>query len=127
MTHQRAEIFKELAVRHDHPSAEDLYRSIRDRIPTMALDTVYRTLNTFESINAIRRLDVFDEKARFDANLEPHHHCICTRCRTIVDFKWENFDVMDPPDAVGAWGRFWSKSVILRGVCRKCLTQGAAS
>jgi Fur family peroxide stress response transcriptional regulator len=126
MTHQRMLIYQELASRHDHPSAEDLFAALQSQIPTMALDTVYRTLRLLESIKAIRKLEVSDERARFDANLEPHHHCICDRCKSVVDFQWETFDLLDLPEKAAEWGPIWSKSLVLRGVCRKCLTQGAA-
>ena len=127
MTHQRMVIYEELVSRRDHPSAEDLFEALRGQIPTMALDTVYRTLRLFESIHAVKRLELFDERARYDANLEPHHHCICDRCRMVVDFQWETFDMLDLPDKAAEWGPIWSKSLVLRGVCRNCLTQGAAT
>ena len=125
LTHQRMEIYNELAHRQDHPSAEAIHAAIKGNLPYIALDTVYRTLKTLESIQAIRRLDVFDDQARFDANMTPHHHCICSRCKAIVDFRWETFDVLEAPGVVTDWGQTWSKSVVLRGVCRNCLNQGA--
>ena len=42
-THQRLEIFRELTGREDHPSAEMIYHSLHSKLPTLALDTVYRT------------------------------------------------------------------------------------
>ena len=126
MTHQRMVIYQELVSRNDHPSAEDLFETLKTQIPTMALDTVYRTLRLLESINAVKKLELFDERARYDAKLEPHHHCICDRCKAVVDFEWENFDLLDLPDKAANWGPIWSKSLVLRGVCRDCLTRGAA-
>lgn len=125
LTHQRMEIYNELASRQDHPSAEAIHEAIKANLPFIALDTVYRTLKTLESIEAIRRLDVFDDQARFDANLTPHHHCMCSRCKAIMDFKWDTFDALEAPGAVADWGHIWSKSVVFRGVCRNCLTQGS--
>ena len=124
MTQQRLEVYKELAGRNDHPSAEDLFHSLRERMPFISLDTVYRTLHTLETIDTIRRLDLFDGKARYDARSDPHHHCICSRCHRIVDFQWESFDTLRAPEEVDAWGMMSNRSVVLRGVCRECLLQG---
>ena len=126
MTHQRLELYRELASRNDHPSAEDLFHSLRLRMPTISLDTVYRTLHTLETIEAARRLDLFDGKARYDARLEPHHHCICSRCNRIVDFCWDSFDVLGIPEEADGWGRIHNRHAVLRGVCRECLLQGEA-
>ena len=44
VTHQRLEIFREVASSTAHPDAETVFRGVRDRLPTVSLDTVYRTL-----------------------------------------------------------------------------------
>ena len=120
LTHQRLEIYRELAGDTGHPSAEEVYRRVRDRMPTIALDTVYRTLSTFEKVGAIARVDVFDERARFDANLSPHQHFICTMCHAIMDFTWDVFEGLDLPAAVSRIGRIDHRSVIVRGICHNC-------
>ena len=50
LTHQRLEIFKELMTAQDHPSAEDIHRRLQKKMPTVAIDTVYRTLATFDEL-----------------------------------------------------------------------------
>jgi len=44
LTHQRLEIFREIASRLDHPDAESVHDAIRERMPGVSLDTVRRTL-----------------------------------------------------------------------------------
>lgn len=124
LTHQRYEIYRELAATNDHPSAEELHKRVQKRVPAIALDTVYRTLSTFVEFGLAAKVQVAEDHARFDANVEPHHHCICTRCRQIVDFKWELFDYTEPPGAPSQWGDILSKHVVLVGVCRECLKKG---
>ena len=126
LTHQRMIIHAELAACKDHPSAETIHTRVKSSIPTISLDTVYRTLATFEDIGAVVRIDVSEGPVRYDADLSPHHHCICTRCKAIKDFRWETFDVMGLPEETGGWGRIMSKNVVLRGLCRECLTCGGA-
>lgn len=43
-SHQRIEIFREVAATIDHPDAETIYERVRTRMPTIALDTAYCTL-----------------------------------------------------------------------------------
>lgn len=122
ITHQRLEIFKELASRADHPSADMVYRSIKEKMPTVALDTVYRTLATFEHYGLIARVMAFDDHARFDADLYPHHHMVCTECGSIMDFCWEKLDGLDTPPEAGAWGSITHRHIVLRGICRDCMS-----
>ena len=119
-TSQRYEIYCELIKRGDHPSAVDIHRALCDRIPPLTLDTVYRTLNTLETIGAVRRVEVFDDKARFDGNLAPHHHFICTNCKAIYDFEWEGLEQLEVPDVIQEVGQVQYKSMTLRGLCHKC-------
>jgi len=44
LTHQRMDIFHEVAKSSDHPDIETIYKSVRERVPTVSLDTVYPTL-----------------------------------------------------------------------------------
>jgi len=121
LTHQRLEIFRELSRAQDHPSAEEIFHRVRERVPTISLDTVYRTLTTLEEHRLIARLDVGAGQARFDSNLEPHHHLVCSKCQRVVDFKWTAFEGADLPELAREWGRVVRKQVVLRGVCRSCL------
>jgi Fur family peroxide stress response transcriptional regulator len=44
LTPQRLAIFEAVANNAAHPSAESVYRSVRESMPTVSLDTIYRTL-----------------------------------------------------------------------------------
>jgi Fur family peroxide stress response transcriptional regulator len=121
LTHQRLEVYREIAAGGGHPCAEELYRRLHPRLPTLSLDTVYRTLMTFEKHGLIRRVEVLDDRARFDANLRNHHHLVCNRCRRAFDFYWPAVDQIETPKEVLDWGNIQSRHLELRGVCNKCL------
>ena len=76
-THQRTEIYRELAATEVHPDAETIFRNVRERIPAMSFDTVYRTLRTLEEKGLIARVGTPLERSRFDANMMKHHHFVC--------------------------------------------------
>ncbi len=125
LTHQRLEIYKEMLGVEGHPSAEEVYTRVRPRLPTISLDTVYRTLDLFERAGLISRVTVLDDKSRFDPNMEPHHHLVCTSCKSVVDFLWPALDEMKPPLQTESWGRIVSNHMELRGICGNCLKQGS--
>ena len=125
LTHQRLEIFRELASTFDHPSANTIYKRVQARIPTISLDTVYRTLLTFEDFGLVARIPAFDDQARFDADVSPHQHLACTECKRVEDLHWEGLDDVELPAEIKEWGDIKSKHVVLRGICKTCLNKEA--
>jgi Fur family peroxide stress response transcriptional regulator len=121
LTHQRLEIFRELASTTEHPSAEDIYNGVHVRMPTISLDTVYRTLLSLEHFGLVKRVHAFDDRARFDANLTPHQHLVCTTCKRITDFIWEDFEDLLPPPETKKWGVIEAKNVVFEGTCKECM------
>ncbi|MDY6933103.1 MAG: transcriptional repressor [Spirochaetota bacterium] len=121
ITHQRLEIFKILVSMEYHPSAEEVYEAIREKIPSISFDTVYRTLALFESHGVIAKVQYLDDRTRYDSNMEPHYHLVCKKCRNIQDFYWPDLDQLKPPEKTKGWGEIDNKYLELRGICRKCL------
>jgi len=120
LTHQRLEIFREVAKSSDHPDAETIYRGVRRRVPAVSLDTVYRTLWLLLDLGLITTLGPPRERVRFDANMNSHHHFICTRCGVAYDFYSDEFDQLEIPDAVKALGSVEKAQVEVRGICLRC-------
>ncbi|MEW6490135.1 MAG: transcriptional repressor [Thermodesulfobacteriota bacterium] len=123
VTHQRLEIFREVMEGGGHPSADAVFTRLRDRMPTLSLDTVYRTLTTFEELGLVARVQVLDTVGRYDGNLTRHHHLVCTTCQAIEDFVWPSFDELEPPPEAADWGAVTGRQVQVWGVCRKCRDQ----
>jgi Fur family peroxide stress response transcriptional regulator len=120
LTHQRLEIFSEVARTGEHPDAERVYRGVRKRLPTVSLDTVYRTLWLLLDLGVITTLGPPRERVRFDANMRAHHHFVCTHCGRARDFYSPAFDALKVPAAVRAWGRVDRTLVEVRGRCARC-------
>lgn len=120
LTHQRAEIYREVARTNDHPDAETIYAGVRKRIPTVSLDTVYRTLWLLMDLGLITTLGSPRGGVRFDANTGPHCHYLCTRCGMARDFHSEEFAKLKIPDAVMAIGSVVGTHVEFRGLCSRC-------
>ena len=120
ITHQRLEIFRELAKTEEHPSADALFERVRKRLPTVSLDTVYRTLSFFGEHDMISKVGGVGGRARFDANTDPHHHFICSACGLIRDFSCREYDGLRAPPEVLSLGDVKSVRVEVQGVCSQC-------
>lgn len=120
ITHQRLEIFRGLAGAHDHPSVETIYKRLVKKLPTVSLDTVYRTLNTLENQGMVTRVDTTESQARFEAEMAPHHHIICNKCGKITDFQSSDLDESAILEKVQDWGEVNRMNITLYGLCSNC-------
>lgn len=123
LTHQRLEIFREVVGSSEHPDAETIFNGVRERVPTVSLDTVYRTLWLFADLGLIATLGPPRDRMRFDANVKPHHHFMCSKCGLTRDFYCEEFDRLRVPDAVRNFGGIEKIQVEITGVCQRCASR----
>jgi Fur family peroxide stress response transcriptional regulator len=121
LTHQRLEIFREVAASLDHPDAEMVFRAVQARMPTVSLDTVYRTLWLLSDLGFVTPLGPRRESVRFDANLAQHHHYVCMRCGLTRDFESLALDAIRIPAAVQDLGSVVAMQVEVRGFCATCV------
>ncbi len=119
-THQRMEVFRELARAEDHPDAETVYQKVRRRVPAISRDTVYRTLATLEEQGLVHKAEILASRGRYDANMDRHHHFVCTKCGLVRDIYSETLDALPIPRSVASLGRVESTHVQLRGICANC-------
>ena len=125
LTHQRLEIFREIAASTEHPDAETVFRGIQARIPTVSLDTVYRTLWLLDGLGLITTLGPRRESVRFDPNLEHHHHYVCVQCGLAKDFESADLNVLPIPASVKKFGSVKATHVEVRGFCAACAKKTA--
>lgn len=85
LTPQRLAILHYLEGNTTHPSAEDIYRAVKRRFPTMSFATVYNTLEMLRRRGRLIELTGDPVKKRFDPNTAPHHHFLCTGCGSMRD------------------------------------------
>lgn len=121
LTSQRRTLLEVLAERTDHPTVDQIYSAISARLPEVSRTTVYRSLEVLSGLGILKRVEHPGSAVRFDANLDAHHHFLCTRCGSLADL---------PPAAIaGCEGlRFVGSShgtadevaVLVRGRCASC-------
>src|SRR5262245_1708026 len=74
-TRQRAEVYEHLRAVESHPTAEQIFASVRRRIPNISLATVYKALDALVDAGLAARLaDEAGGAVRYDGKPEPHYH-----------------------------------------------------
>ena len=120
VTQQRLEIFREVAQSHEHPDAEAVFHGVQSRLPTVSLDTVYRTLKTLTELGFITTLGPRQDSLRFDAKKEPHHHYVCVTCGKVQDVEDALLDVENVQRVMSTYGSVQSAQLEVRGTCNVC-------
>ena len=120
LTHQRLEIFREVAASIEHPDAEQILAAVKPRMRTVSLDTIYRTLWLLQDLGLVETLGPRRPSVRFDANLEKHHHYVCESCGMVRDFESSELNSLRIPAAAKVFGSVARAQVVVRGICEKC-------
>ncbi|MDP1849986.1 MAG: Fur family transcriptional regulator [Solirubrobacteraceae bacterium] len=88
VTPQRVLLHRALRELDRHVTADELLESVSDRLPNIALPTIYATLDLLEELGMVRRVQRAGTTL-FDPRVEPHHHLVCTRCGSMQDIDFE--------------------------------------
>jgi Fur family peroxide stress response transcriptional regulator len=120
ITRQRRAIIEYLAGRHDHPSARQIFASVKACESQMSLATVYNTLSTLVELGFITEMEFEAEDNRYDTNVSPHINLVCSICGSITDFDRK------PPvsaDEIRARLGFETSGIRMEyhGTCASCL------
>src|SRR5437879_8043158 len=92
VTHQRQVVYEAVIAPHGHYSPEDIYAAVRRLIPSISLATVYNNLRLFIECGLLREVTPHAPTLRVDGNLKPHHHLVCSRCKSAQDIEGEVID-----------------------------------
>jgi Fe2+ or Zn2+ uptake regulation protein len=119
VTPQRVVVHRALGELDRHVTADELLDAVTERLPSVSLPTIYATLELFEELGMVRRLQR-SGTTLFDPRTEPHHHLICTSCGSVEDLD----SALDSAALEGAAARhdFDPERVeaIVHGRCRDC-------
>ena len=119
VTPQRQCVFRVLHDNPQHPTAESVYAEVSAEMPTISLRTVYQTLNDLASMGELVQLDLGTGSARFDPNLDAHHHLVCGQCGRVLDVEVDTSAVRVPSGASRGF-TIDSTQIVFRGTCADC-------
>jgi len=121
LTHQRLEIIRNMVCSKGHPSVGEVFEAVREKVPSLSLDTVYRTMRMLSGLGLIHPVGSSSERIRFDLDHNPHHHFLCAVCGEAYDFVCPELDRIQVPEEARAIGVVRGTRIEVRGVCRSCL------
>lgn len=122
LTIQRRVILEALLGRDDHPTADQVYESVRDRIPGLSKATVYRVLDTLVQVGVVRKVFHTDAVARFDPMIDRHHHLVCQVCGKLVDLEPQAVPDIPIPKGRPSGFKITDYSINFTGICSGCLS-----
>ena len=115
---QRIKIFEYLLRHHEHPTVDDIFKSLSSEIPTLSKTTVYNTLNIFVESQIVHEVIIEENEVRYDVKTGTHGHFKCKSCGEIYDFDIDlsKLELQKLGDVEIEETHFY-----LKGTCSKCL------
>lgn len=100
LTSQRKAILEVIIENQDeHLSCDEIYGIVREKHPDLGIATVYRTLQLFEKLEIVYRLNFDDGCSRYeltsDSKEHHHHHLICLDCGKVIEVKLDLLDTLE--------------------------------
>jgi len=121
VTPQRLVIYETLVKDKHHPTAQVLFERLQHTLPSLSQATVYNTLETMAEMGLVRELGTAgDGTVRYDADISPHAHLVCTDCNSIEDFQVVELPYPDPSALAESGYTIRSMGVYYYGLCRDC-------
>ncbi|MDQ3805819.1 MAG: transcriptional repressor [Acidobacteriota bacterium] len=119
LTPQRFAVLEYLTRAAGHPTAEQIGAALNRRFPQASRATVYNTLNALRDAGLVREVRLADGVARYESNIDPHHHFVCRVCGRLEDVPPGAF-AAEPPGELEGGHAVEHFEVVLRGVCVAC-------
>ena len=86
-TNQREAILRILANTRSHPTADDIYDEVREKIPAISKGTVYRNLKILKEMGQVREINSDGTRSRFEVAIVGHYHFRCENCGRVLDLN----------------------------------------
>ena len=84
---KRDAILAKIRSTKSHPTAEWVYRELKEDFPDLSLATVYRNIGLFRDEGDVVCVGTVAGQERFDGNPVPHGHFVCKFCRAVIDIE----------------------------------------
>jgi len=119
-TSQRQSILSLLRETRAHPTAEEIYETVRQSIPSISKGTVYRNLKVLEETGMVSELNLDGTVARYEYCQERHPHFRCERCGKVLDVDSRIDADLDRRVAEETGLKIDYHQLEFRGLCREC-------
>jgi len=89
ITPQRLEILRFLDEHRTHPTADEIYKNLKENNPSLSKTTVYNSVEILKKHGIIQTLSISENELRYDIKSKMHHHFMCKKCGKIIDIDVE--------------------------------------
>lgn len=125
LTNQRQAILKAIVDNHEeHLSCDEVFVLLSKEHPEMGIATVYRTLQLFEKLGIVYKLNFDDGFSRYELSSDTgdhhHHHLICLKCGKVLEVKLDLLESLE--NQIENEGQFTivDHNVKFYGYCKNC-------
>lgn len=94
VTPQRIAVLEALNSLKGHPTAEKIKEYVMKNHPSIAVGTIYKTLETFVEKGLVQKVKTEKDVMRYDAILDKHHHLYSEDTERIEDFFDDKLNTM---------------------------------
>ena len=122
ITPQRITILKYLDTHRTHPTADEIYLSLKKSIPSLSKTTVYNSLDILKKYGLIQALTICGSEQRYDFDHGMHHHFLCKKCGKIYDINFRCPNIKEIRAEIESDGHHIDEiHGYFRGFCKKCI------
>ncbi|MEG1705002.1 MAG: transcriptional repressor [Clostridia bacterium] len=116
----REEILNIIKNSDSHPTVEDIYISMREKIPNISLGTVYRNISILYEMGLIKKIPLNNRPDRFDKTLTNHYHMICKKCNQVYDIFSDELNMLNKNISNEVGHNIESSDITFYGICHEC-------
>src|SRR5215213_9374545 len=89
LTKQREVVLQVIRDAEQHLTANEVFTSAKDLLPSISFATVYNSLRFLKEAGHIAEIQFGNGASRFDRMTSRHDHAICTKCSKLVDIEMD--------------------------------------
>lgn len=116
---QRLAIMDYLINHPIHPTIDDVYQALSNKVPTLSRTTVYNTLRMLSENQAAQMITIDEHRVCYDGNVESHVHFYCKKCSKIIDLFGEQAPKLEGEKTVEG-NIIQEEQLYYKGICAKC-------
>ena len=116
---QRLAIMDYLINHPIHPTIDDVYQAVSNKVPTLSRTTVYNTLRMLSENQAAQMITIDEHRVCYDGNVESHVHFYCKKCGKIIDLFGEQAPKLEGEKTVEG-NIIQEEQLYYKGICAKC-------
>ena len=116
---QRLAIMDYLINHPIHPTIDDVYQALSNKVPTLSRTTVYNTLRMLSENQAAQMITIDEHRVCYDGNVESHVHFYCKKCGKIIDLFGEQAPKLEGEKTVEG-NIIQEEQLYYKGICAEC-------